>query len=169
MTLLAVEDWYQNHLFGVANAKNSSLVVAERGGVFSLKGEQDKWQAVPSPYEGSYFGVVTLNNNFLVYGMSGQVFLINAESLEWKKIDTQTDQFLLDATLSEDGQTAVIVGRGGIVLIIDGEGALVNKIERKSRVDYTAVAIQGGQMYLASMSGGVENIPLASFMNKAGK
>ena len=46
---------------------------------------------------------------------------------------------------------------------------MVDKVERKSRVDYTAVAIQGGQMFLASMAGGVENIPLSSFMNKAGK
>ena len=169
LTLLAVEDWYQNHLFGMASIKNSSLVIAERGGIFSLKDGEAKWLVVPSPYEGSYFGVLTLNNNFLVYGMSGQVFLINAETLEWKKVDTRTDQFLLDATLSEDGQMAIIVGRGGVVLRVDGEGKVVDKVERKSRVDYTAVAIQGDQVFVASMAGGVENIPLSSFMNKAGK
>ncbi len=169
LTVLSVEDWYQNHLFGIEKIAGSTLVVAERGGVFNLKKDQQEWQVVPSPYEGSYFGVTKLGENFLIYGMSGRVFLLNAQSLEWKRIEADTDQFLLDATLSVDGQTALVVGRGGVILIINIESGLVKKVERKSRVDFTSVVLQGDDVYLASMVGGVEKISLASLMIKVGE
>ncbi|PHS72781.1 MAG: glycosyl hydrolase [Cycloclasticus sp.] len=169
LTVLSVEDWYQNHLFGIEKIGDSALVVAERGGVFNLKEGQQQWQVVASPYEGSYFGVIKLGENFLIYGMSGHVFLLNAQSLAWKQIDAKTDQFLLDATLSVDGQTVLVVGRGGIILIINAKGELVKKIERKNRVDFTSVVLQGDDVYLASMVGGVEKISLTSLMNDGGE
>ncbi|PCI67551.1 MAG: glycosyl hydrolase [Piscirickettsiaceae bacterium] len=169
LTVLSVEDWYQNHLFGIEKIAGSTLVVAERGGVFNLKKDQQEWQVVPSPYEGSYFGVIKLGENFLIYGMSGRVFLLDAQSLEWKRVEVKTDQFLLDATLSVDGQTALVVGRGGVILIINAAGELVKKVERKSRVDFTSVVLQGDDIYLASMAGGVEKSSFASLMNYGGE
>jgi len=164
MTLLSVEEWYQNHLFAIEQIANGSLVVSERGGVFYSKDSLTDWQVVPSPYEGSFFGVNKLANQFVAFGMSGNLYLIDSDTLEWKKIDTKTDQFLLDSATTDDLKNILVVGRGGTILVVNDEGKLVKKIENKSRVDYTAVAVQGDDAYLSSMSGGVEKISISELM-----
>jgi hypothetical protein len=92
--------------------------------------------------------------------MCGHLYLINPSSLEWTKINTATDQFLLDSVATADNQLALVVGRGGVILVLNEKGELVKKIEDSSRVDYTAVAILGESVYLASMAGGVRTMPL---------
>ncbi|WP_417315976.1 WD40/YVTN/BNR-like repeat-containing protein [Cycloclasticus pugetii] len=164
MTLLSVEDWYQNHLFAIEKIAEGSLVVAERGGVFYSKDSLTDWQIVPSPYEGSFFGVNKLAKQFVTFGMSGNLYLVDSDSLEWEKIDTETDQFLLDSAASSNAKNLLVVGRGGIILVLNESGQLVKKIENKSRVDYTSVAIQGDNAYLSSMSGGIERISISELM-----
>lgn len=149
VSILSVEEWFQNHLFSMEQLGDSALIVAERGGVFHSKNRDSPWLSLASPYEGSYFGVGKINDNFLLYGMSGQVYLLNSISLEWSKIDVGTDQFLLSSASTQGNKYQIIVGRGGTILFIDKEGVLIKKIERKNRVDYSAVATQGDDVYLS--------------------
>lgn len=160
VTILSVEEWYQNHLFAVEKVGQTALVAAERGGVFYSKNGLSDWQAIPSPYEGSFFSVNEIANQFLIFGMSGHLYSIDPTSLEWTKINTGTDQFLLHSVKSTDGKQVIIVGRGGVILVINEKGELVKKIEDSSRVDYTAVTVLGDSVYLASMAGGVIKMPL---------
>ena len=164
LTVLSVEEWFQNHLFGIETIGSSSLVAAERGGVFYSKNGLTDWQTIPSPYEGSYFGVNKLANNFLIYGMSGRVYLLDAISLQWTKIDVGTDQFLLDATQLAGNRGAIVVGRGGVILYFDEQGKLQKKSERQSRVDFTAVTTSKQNVYLASMAGGIEKVSISSIV-----
>ena len=160
VTILSVEEWYQNHLFAVEKVGQTALVAAERGGVFYSKNGLADWQAIPSPYEGSFFGVNEIANQFLIFGMSGQLYSIDPMSLDWTKVNTGTDQFLLHSVKTADGKQVIIVGRGGVILVINEKGELVKKIEDSSRVDYTAVTVLGDSVYLASMAGGVIKMPL---------
>lgn len=162
--ILSVEEWYQNHLFAIEKLGKTALVAAERGGVFYSEDGLTDWQAIPSPYEGSFFGVNKLAKQFVTFGMSGNLYLVDSDSLEWEKIDTETDQFLLDSAASSNAKNLLVVGRGGIILVLNESGQLVKKIENKSRVDYTSVAIQGDNAYLSSMSGGIERISISELM-----
>ena len=160
VSILSVEEWYQNHLFAIEKLGKTAIVAAERGGVFYSEDGLTNWQVVPSPYEGSFFGVDKVANHYLIFGMSGQLYLIKPGSLEWIKINTKTDQFLLDSVATADKKLVLVVGRGGVILVLNGKGELVKKIEDSSRVDYTAVTILRGSAYLASMAGGIRTIPL---------
>lgn len=160
LTILSVEEWYQNHLFALEQLDNTALVVAERGGIFYSKNGLADWRAVPSPYEGSFFGVNKVANKYLVFGMSGRLYLINSSTLEWEKIDTATDQFLLGSVATNDNKTVLVVGRGGAILVLNETGQLIKTIEDPARVDYTSVTILGDSVYLASMAGGVRKMSL---------
>jgi len=160
VSILSVEEWYQNHLFAIETIGETALVAAERGGVFYSEDGLTDWQPVPSPYDGSFFGVNKVANQYLIFGMSGQLYLIKPGTLEWVKINTETDQFLLDSVATADKQLVLVVGRGGVVLVLNKKGELVKKTEDSSRVDYTAVTVLGETVYLASMAGGVRTMPL---------
>jgi len=160
VSILSVEEWYQNHLFAIEKLGKTALVAAERGGVFYSEDGLTDWQVVPSPYEGSFFGVNKVANQYLIFGMSGQLYLIKPSSLEWVKINTETDQFLLNSVTTADNKLVLVVGRGGVIIVLNENGELVKKIEDSSRVDYTAVTVLGESVYLASMAGGVRTMPL---------
>lgn len=164
LTVLSVEEWYQNHLFGIETIGSSVLIAAERGGVFYSKDGLTDWQVVPSPYEGSYFGVSKQGDDFLIFGMSGKIYSLDSVSLKWTKVEAKTDQFLLDASHLAENEGLVVVGRGGVILYFDEQGKLQKKSERQSRVDFTAVAATQQDVYLASMAGGIEKVSISSIV-----
>lgn len=166
LTILSVEEWYQNHLFAIEKIDNTFLVVGERGGIFTKKSGQTEWNAISSPYEGSFFGVNKVGNNFLVFGMSGNLYLLNSSTLAWVKVETGTDQFLLESASIESTGGALVVGRGGIILVVNHEGTLTNTIQSQSRADYTAVTVQNNKVYLSSMTGGVTEMSLSDLIQK---
>ncbi len=166
LTILSVEEWYQNHLFAIENISNTSLVVGERGGIFTKGIAQKDWLAISSPYEGSFFGVNKVGENFLVFGMSGNLYLLNTHTLAWVKIKTNTDQFLLESVSIDTSGGALVVGRGGIILVVNDKGQLTKTVQNKSRADYTAVTIQDETVYLSSMAGGITQMSLSDLIEK---
>jgi len=166
LTVLSVEEWYQNHLFAIEKVANTSLVVGERGGIFKKSIEEKDWQTVSSPYEGSFFGVNKVGEDFLVFGMSGNLYRLNAHTLEWTKINTNTDQFLLESASIDATGGVLVVGRGGIILVVNENGQLTKTIQNKSRADYTAVTIQDKTVYLSSMTGGITQMSLSDLIEK---
>ena len=165
LTILSVEEWYQNHLFAIEKMGESAIVIGERGGVFTSTNGLTQWLPLISPYEGSFFGVNKIEDQFVAFGMSGNLYLIDSASLEWKKIETNTDQFLLQSVVTKDGEYVFIVGRGGIILVLNKEGKLIKTRQSESRVDFTAVTILDDAVYLASMAGGITTIPLGDLIN----
>jgi len=164
LTILSVEEWYQNHLFSIEKMDESAIVIGERGGVFTSTDGLTEWQPLVSPYEGSFFGINKIEDQFVAFGMSGKLYLINSASLAWKKIETNTDQFLLQSVVTEDGEYVFIVGRGGIILVLNKDGKLINTHQSESRVDYTAVTILNETVYLASMVGGITTISISDLI-----
>mgnify|MGYP001176425396 CR=1 FL=1 len=163
LKILAVEDWYQNHLFGYAQtADGTAVIAAERGGVFARPAGQSDWKVVASPYEGTFFGVQKAGGNFLLYGMSGKAYLLKKQATEWQEIDTGTDQFLLASTILPDSGNALVVGRGGLLMEVGANGKVSHEKQRHDRIDLTAVVASEGYVYLASMKGGVERMAAQS-------
>ncbi len=166
LEVLSVEEWYQNHLFDFHELSDGSAVIAaERGGVFARSAGETKWRVVESPYPGTFFGVTELAGQYLLFGMSGKAYQLALKSAEnavdqWREVDTSSDQFLLAATTAPESGHVVLVGRGGIVLEVGAEGTVVHNRQRPNRVDITAIAEDARYVYLASMRGGIERLPI---------
>ncbi len=166
LEVLSVEEWYQNHLFAFHELPDGSAVIAaERGGVFARSKGETKWRVVESPYPGTFFGVTELAGRFLLYGMSGKAYQLELQSAEneadqWREVATDSDQFLLAATIAPGSEHVVLVGRGGIVLEVGADGTVLHNRQRPNRVDITAIAEDARYVYLASMRGGIERLPI---------
>lgn len=166
MTLLESGDGFP-HLFSLAFVGQTGLLSAERGSVF-VRGESDPaWKLLPTPYNGSYFGVISFAEQFLLFGMSGHAFLISADGVHQNAIETRTTQFLLDAAVVPEKNQALVVGRGGVIVVVNASGQVVNSYQRPDNADITAVAMQGEDVYLATMKGGVRRFKLAELLHTA--
>lgn len=160
---LAVEEWYQNHLFDIAWTDAGTLVVAEKGVLYFSHDGLDGWDAVESPYEGSYFGTVTLDSGDVVlYGMSGRVYLGSTER-GWTQVPTGTEQFLYDAQVLPDGRV-LVVGAGGVHMIVDPDTATAQVGQRLNRGGLIGLLVDNERVIVALEGGGLQVLALGEFM-----
>lgn len=164
-TTLAVEDWYQNHIFDIAwRGDGATLAVAEKGVLYRSQDGAGGFAQIASPYEGSWFGALTLRDGaFLIYGMKGHVFKSTDSGDTWMQIATNTEQFLLDADILPDGR-ALIVGAGGTLVTVDEVSATAKVITRPDGVGINAVLVVDNDAYLADLGGGIKKIALADLL-----
>ena len=119
---------------------------------------------IESPYTGSYFGALTLaGGKFLIYGMNGHVFESADGGTSWKQVQTNTEQFLLDAAVLADGRV-LIVGAGGALLVVDPRSADARVATRPGGVGINAVLVAGDDAYLAGLAGGITKLSLAELL-----
>lgn len=162
---LAVEDWYQNHIFDVTwRDGGPTLAVAEKGVLYRSQDGLAGFVPIESPYEGSYFGALTLpDGTFLIYGMKGHVFLSRDGGVSWVKCETETEQFLLDAGILSDGR-ALLVGAGGTVVAVDSGTESTRIATRPGGAGINAILIKDNDAYLADLAGGVRRVPLSKLL-----
>ena len=159
LTVLAVEEWYSNHLFGIAGSTDgTTLIVAEKGVFYRSPNGLDDWQPLESPYEGSYFGVLSVGDRWLAYGMSGRAYISDDLGDSWTRVQTGTQQFLLDGVPVGDGG-ALLVGRGGVMLYVDLAAGTSITVRREDRLSVTAVQVLDEWGLLATETGGVTRVP----------
>jgi len=157
------------HLFSLAFVGQAGLISAEHGSVFIRGKNDDPWKPLAIAYNGSFFGVTPFADQFLLFGMSGRAFLVSRDGKSQRLIDTRTTQFLLDAVLIPEKNQAVVVGRGGAIIIVGMDGQLLKSYRRPDEADITAVAARGDDVYLATMKGGVEHLKASDFVQPTGE
>jgi photosystem II stability/assembly factor-like uncharacterized protein len=164
-TTLAVEDWYQNHIFDVAwTADGTTLAVAEKG-VLYRAAAGGAFEPINSPYDGSFFGAQALaDGRLLVYGMNGHAFVSADGGTTWQGIHTGTKQFLLACGMLADG-SPLLVGGGGTMLRVDPATLRVSAHHLPEGNGITAVLVRGDALYVATEAGGVQRMALADLAN----
>lgn len=152
------------HLFSLAFVGEAGLISAEQGSVFMRGTHSEPWRPLAIAYHGSFFGVVPFAGQFLLFGMSGRAFLVSADGKSQRSIDTRTTQFLLDAVVIPEKNQAVVVGRGGAIIIIGMDGQVLESYRRPDEADVTAVVARGDDVYLATMKGGIEHLKTSDLL-----
>jgi photosystem II stability/assembly factor-like uncharacterized protein len=157
------------HLFSLAFDGQAGLISAEHGSVF-MRGKNDEpWKPLATAYNGSFFGVIPFADQFLLFGMSGRAFMVSPDGKSQRVIDTRTTQFLLDAVVIPEKNQAVVVGRGGAVILIGADSQVLKSYQRPDGTDITAVAARGDDIYLATMKGGIERFKASDLAKSTGE
>lgn len=155
---LAVEEWYQNHLFDIAWTDEATIVAAEKGVLYKSVGDVNQWSPLSSPYEGSYFGALGLSSNdIIIFGMSGRVYKSADSGTTWEQVPTGTQQFLFDAARLPDGET-LLVGAGGTLCTLAATDTRADCQQRGTRVGFSAVLVDKDRVYLAASNGGISSV-----------
>ncbi len=156
------------HLFSVAFLRQGGLISAEHGSVFLRTKGDEPWKVLGVPYNGSFFGVIPFAEQFLLFGMSGRVFLVGPDGKNQRPIDTRTGEFLLDAVVLPGQDRALVVGRGGVIIMIGTDGQVIKNYQRLDKADITAVATRDDYVYIATMKGGIERQTASEIMAQPG-
>lgn len=165
-TTLAVEDWYQNHIFDIVWTQDgATLAVAEKGVLYRSAAAGGPFAPVESPYDGSFFGALGLpDGRLLIYGMNGHAFVSNDGGLAWQPVETGTRQFLLTGGVLAGGEV-LLAGGGGTLLRIAPDTLEVSARQLPERTGITAALPAGDALYLATEAGGVQRRALGELFD----
>jgi photosystem II stability/assembly factor-like uncharacterized protein len=147
------------HLNKIEQVGELLFLAGEAGVLYRSSDWGQSWTLLDSPYQGSFFGVVAAQNDAVIaYGLRGNAFISSDSGDNWTKIETETDASLFGGTLLNDG-TTVLVGAGGIILYLDGQGQLLNKTQSKHKLPLSSV-LPGLERGLLTVGlDGIQHIP----------
>ena len=145
------------HFNGMDGGRDGrQMLVGEQGLVLrSDNGGQD-WQALEPFYNGSLFGVVRLSaERWLAYGMRGQVFRTDDFGDSWSRVEIGSQQPLYGHALLPERNGLVLVGAGGSLIRLDGDGALLDSSRRAGLGTLTSATVLNARHLLVAGERGV--------------
>jgi len=103
------------HFYAVAGGGGVTYLAGEKGKVWRLDHQAQRWTTVPTGYAGTLFGLIADGQHVLAYGMRGSTFVSSDGGTRWQQV----------AMRSKAGITAGIQLRGGQIVLVDQTGGLV--------------------------------------------
>lgn len=122
------EAFYQQELASILPHLNSvsisgdTLYLAGEAGLLAMSTDFGQhWQRMDIDYSGSFFSLAkTLSGSLLAAGLRGHLFEYEAQSESWKLHDSGS-KASLNAIISIDDQTTVVLGNNGAIVTLAGK------------------------------------------------
>jgi photosystem II stability/assembly factor-like uncharacterized protein len=122
------ESWMENidnpnfyHLFALAGIGGKLFITGEKGTVFRLDRDRQRFVAQHSGYQGSFFGALGTQNYLIAYGLRGNAYRSADAGRSWTELQTGLRSSLNGGTILEDGRI-VLVSQGGDLIVSADEG-----------------------------------------------
>ncbi|MFJ3370547.1 WD40/YVTN/BNR-like repeat-containing protein [Pseudomonas sp. NPDC086251] len=112
------------HLSAINAVGGELYIASERGTVFRLDKDSQRFVALNSGYIGSFFGVTGDSRALVAYGLRGNAWRSLDKGVSWEKISTGIDTTLTAATMLDHGRLALVSQGGALILGDAATGAL---------------------------------------------
>lgn len=104
------------HLNGINSVGDDVFIVGERGVVWKLDPESQKFIAHQTGYTGSFFGVTGDEDNVIAFGLRGNAYRSTDEGNEWQPLSLPTRASINDGVVSPEGILALVTQSGHVVV-----------------------------------------------------
>lgn len=132
------------------------LIAGERGTLFRLNREAQKFEKIETGYRGSFFGVTGSGTDIIAYGLRGSIWKSPDKGETWNKIEGGFHVGISDAVMAADLQVFASAG-GKLRGTRDGGETFVEL--PAPPVPYTGLLVAGDKLIATSLVG-VFPIPL---------
>jgi photosystem II stability/assembly factor-like uncharacterized protein len=127
-----------NNIRGVGG---SIYIAAERGMVFMLDHENQRFRGTPTGYAGSLFGIIGDRGNLLVFGLRGVVYGSDNSGATWETLKMPAKAAVTAGTLLPDSRGFVLVNNGGQMLLSDAQGRSFRVVTPGKPMRFTGVVL----------------------------
>ncbi|PAU86102.1 glycosyl hydrolase [Pseudomonas sp. WN033] len=141
------------HFMSVSGEGENIFVASERGIVFRLDHEQQRFVAVHTGYTGSFFTVTATQGGAIAAGLRGTLYATRDDGHSWRAVSTGIQAALTDSVVL-DGHEVALASIDGRVLVVDLENDTTNVIRpaRPGRFS-SVVALQDRRAVTVGFSG----------------
>jgi photosystem II stability/assembly factor-like uncharacterized protein len=143
----------------VAGANGKLYLAGEAGNLYVSGDLGQNWRQLPSPYEGSFYGLLPLKaDSLLAFGLRGHLFRSDDAGVRWRELASGTLAMLTDAAI--DGESIVIVGLGGTVLVSRDGGEHFALRQQADRRGLSTVLTLDAQRLTVAGELGIKNVTI---------
>ncbi|WP_178114773.1 WD40/YVTN/BNR-like repeat-containing protein [Pseudomonas saliphila] len=140
-----------NAIQGVGDAV---YIAAERGVVFKLEPQTQRFEKIETGYDGSFFGLLGVGDSIIAYGLSGAAYRSDDEGLNWMPLEGPSSISLTaGATLSDEGDFVLVNARGDMLF----GNAATDVLQLKSGKGYArytgVISLDGKRLLITSLEG----------------
>ncbi len=140
------------HLYGIRGSSDGLYIVGELGLALRLDPATSRFDALQTPYEGSYFGLLTKPGLVLAYGLKGTAYRSRDGGQNWEPVNTGTTASITAGQVMPDGRLLLCSMAGDVVVSAD-DGASFRRLDLKSAMPCTGLAVSGDAVVLTGLRG----------------
>lgn len=127
------------HYNAIRGIGGEIYLASERGTVFRLDRQAQRFVATTTGYSGSFFGLAGRDNTVIAYGLRGTAYRTIDAGKSWQKLDTGVSTALDGGTVLDDGRILLVTQDGQILASADG-GLSFTPIAAPRRFLFTDIA-----------------------------
>lgn len=142
------------NLNAVQEVGDAVYIAAERGVIFKLEPEAQRFEKIETGYDGSFFGLLSVGDSMIAYGLSGAAYRSDDQGNSWVALHTSSNVSLTAGTqLAEKDSFVLVNARGDLLFGSTATDAL--QLERgKGFARYTGVVpLDEKQLLMTSLEG----------------
>ena len=172
-TLLATRDggvtwesWAENidsdiapHLYAIRGTQKGMLIGSEKGVVFRLDEQKQRFVAMQTGYTGTFFSLLEVGDAVLAMGLRGNVYRLKGDGKQWEKLETGINTSITASTLLPDGSALLATVAGQLLITKDG-GNSFQPVPVMRPMSYAGITAAAPGTAVVVGSGGVSAIPL---------
>jgi photosystem II stability/assembly factor-like uncharacterized protein len=172
-TLLATDDggvtwesWAENfesdiapHFYAIRGTQKGVMVASEKGIVFRLDPDKNRFVAMQTGYTGTFFSLLETGDAVLAMGLRGNVYRLKGNSSQWEKLESGVSAAITASAALPDGGALLATQTAQLLVTQDG-GDHFQKVKVERPMSFAGIAAAAPGTAVVAGSGGVRMIPL---------
>lgn len=149
------------HYNAILGTKNGGVLIAsEKGVVFQLDPDQQRFVATETGYAGTFFSLVEAGGGVLALGLRGTAYRLDGGlGGTWAQVDTGVSSAFTGSVTQPNGE-ALVVTQTGLVLSTTEGGRRFQKVPVVRPMLFTGIALAKGNEAVAVGLAGIRQIQL---------
>ncbi|PRB77449.1 YCF48-related protein [Pseudomonas sp. MYb185] len=142
------------NLNAVHGVDDGVYIAAERGVIFKLEPDTQRFEKIETGYDGSFFGLLSVGDSIIAYGLSGTAYRSDDQGRSWVTLHSSSNVSLTaGASLAEKDAFVLVNARGDLLFGNTATDAL--QLERgKGFARYTGVvSLDEERLLMTSLEG----------------
>ncbi|EZQ18709.1 glycosyl hydrolase [Halopseudomonas bauzanensis] len=149
------------HLNSITGVNGDVYIGSERGTLFKLNKENDRFEIIETGYSGSFSGVVGDEHQVIAYGLLGTIYRSFDSGGSWERIASITQSTINDAVALSDGSGFAFANQAGELILTDFELRKLKLYESEVSDGYTSVVDSNGEEFIVTTLNGVKIVSIS--------
>ncbi|MFA5678384.1 MAG: YCF48-related protein [Pseudomonas sp.] len=145
------------NLNAVQSVGGTVYIAGERGVVFKLDEQTQRFEQLDTGYDGSFFGILGVGNSVIAYGLSGAAYRSDDQGVSWEPLDNSSSVSLTAGVRLAETATFVLLNARGDMLFGSTDSNRLRFKPGKTFARYTGVVPLGGEKLLMTSLEGIRS------------
>ena len=147
------------HFYAIRGTQQGVMMTSEKGIVFRLDPDKQRFVAMPTGYTGTFFTLLETGDAVFVGGLRGNVYRLKGKDAKWEKAETGASSTITASAALPDGGVLLTTLTGQLLITRDG-GNHFEVVKVEHPMSYAGIVAATAGTAVVAGSAGISLIPL---------